>query len=238
MVGKIDGTLILLPGLDGTGIMLQDIADELSATIDVQIISYPGNVFLNYDALAQLARDQLPVGDVFVVGESFSGPVALRLAQIEPKKVKAVVLAASFGRLDLPFKPILKLLSAAISPDIVPRHLLSSILLGEDSTPQRREKLRKALASVAPRVLAARAGEALDVDLLGNGAAIEQPVLYLQASRDRLIPKTMATNLRAIAQRLEVKVIDAPHFLFQTAIEDCASSIRAFIACNGGARSH
>lgn len=224
------GTLILLPGLDGTGIMLSDIADELRKSFRVQIVSYPTDVFLDYEALLSFVRGQLPDGDVFILGESFSGPVALRLAQVEPQKVRAVILGASFARLDLPLKPILSLLSKILSPRMLPQRVLSAILLGRSSTAKRRETLQATLASVAPHVLAARAACALEVDLLTTNTQIQQPVMYLQASHDRLMPKTAAECLRAIAPDLQIRAFDAPHFLFQTAPVECAKTIRTFIA--------
>lgn len=223
------GTVVLLPGLDGTGIMLDDMADALRKTVEVRIISYPTDVFLDYDALVSFVRDQLPDGDVFIVGESFSGPVALRLAQVEPVKVKAVILGASFGRLDFPFKPVLSLLSKTFSPRLLPQRLLSALLLGRGSTPERREKLRVALASVAPHVLTARAEAALNADIISPGVSIRQPVLYLKALRDRIMPSGAANDLKSIANGLQVKEIDAPHFLFQVAALDCSEAILNFI---------
>lgn len=65
------------------------------------IIDYPLDRRLGYDALVAHVRGRL-AGDRFVVvGESFSGPVAIELAASHPQ-VAGLVLAASFARHPLP----------------------------------------------------------------------------------------------------------------------------------------
>lgn len=71
---------IVLPGLDGTGVLLEDFAAALSEHFDVQVIPYPADKPLRYPQLCAFVRERLPPGDFILVAESFSGPVALRLA--------------------------------------------------------------------------------------------------------------------------------------------------------------
>lgn len=222
-------TVLLLPGLDGTGHLSNAFTAALASHIPVRTIRYPTDVPMGYDDLLALIRRQLPDGDFAVIGESFSGPLALRLAREEPEKVKAVILGASFARLDLPAKRLLTRLVEMFSPRLVPEGILSSMLMGKSATPELRAQLRAALASVAPDVLRARAIAAMEVDLLGPEHQIRQSILYLRATSDRLIPRTTGTSLAAMTPRLHIQDVASPHFLFQTAPEACTQAVLRFL---------
>lgn len=217
-------TAVLLPGLDGTGLLLSDFAKLLETHFSVKVVRYPTHQPFDYDDLMGLVRRQLPTGDYIVIGESFSGPLALRLAQEEPAGLKGVVLGASFARLDLPAKPVLSYLANLISPHLVPTSMLTHFLLGRSATPELRKHLKQVLAIVDPLVLSIRARAALKVDYLGS----PQPVLYLRANADRLVPKSAAQHLSKIVPDLRIHDIAAPHFLFQVAPYECAAAINDF----------
>jgi pimeloyl-ACP methyl ester carboxylesterase len=221
-------TAVLLPGLDGTGLLLSDFTKLLETHFSVKVVRYPTHQPFDYDDLMGLVRRQLPTGDYIVIGESFSGPLALRLAQEEPAGLKGVVLGASFARLDLPAKPVLSYLANLISPHLVPTSMLTHFLLGRSATPELRKHLKQALAIVDPLVLSIRARAALKVDYLGSPQTVLQPVLYLRANADRLVPKSAAQHLSKIVPDLRIHDIAAPHFLFQVAPYECAAAINDF----------
>ena len=85
--------LILLPGLDGTGKRFADFIRVLMPGIDTQIVSYPTDLPLGYAELERRVCDELPGDRSFVLlGESFSGPIAIRIAVAPPPGLKGVIL--------------------------------------------------------------------------------------------------------------------------------------------------
>jgi pimeloyl-ACP methyl ester carboxylesterase len=218
---------VLLPGLDGTGLMLSEFAAALGAFTEVKIVRYPHFQPWDYDALLSFVRTQLPDTPHVVIGESFSGPLALRLAQEGQTELRGIILGASFARLDLPFKKAISCLTGIVSPRIVPTDILAPFLLGRWSTAVHRRRLRSTLTQVSPQVLSVRAKAALAVDQT-TGGNIRLPVLYLRASEDRLIPKSATNVIAALAPRIEIREIAAPHFLFQAAPMECAAAVRTF----------
>lgn len=221
-------TALILPGLDGTGQLLGDFASALELRFKPIILRYPTDVALGYDQLFGLIEANKPEGDYLVIGESFSGPLALRHAFTRPAGLKAVVLGASFARLDLPAKPLVKMLARTVSPRLLPAAFLHPLLLGRWSTPRLRQLLKSALASVNADVLAGRAQAALDVDLTSAMPSTGLPLLYLRAMRDRLMPKTAVQSVSICAVDMTIEDVLAPHFIFQTAPEHCAARIAAF----------
>src|SRR5690349_11939308 len=88
--------LILLPGMDGTGELFGPLLAELPIELPVAVVSYPDRAASYADHVA-VARTELPRDRPFVLlGESFSGPVAVRLAAEAPSNLRGLILCASF----------------------------------------------------------------------------------------------------------------------------------------------
>jgi len=91
-------TLILLPGMDGTGLLFQDFVEALGAEIRAVVVSYPKNESLTYTALESTVQRQLPSDEPYVLlAESFSGPLAISIAASGPSGLLGVVLCCSFA---------------------------------------------------------------------------------------------------------------------------------------------
>lgn len=78
--------LIILPGLHGTGTLHAEFLSALSGTFErSQVLAYPSDETLGYAELETLVRAELPGSEPFVLlGESFSGPIALAIAAKPP----------------------------------------------------------------------------------------------------------------------------------------------------------
>ncbi len=221
--------LIILPGFDGTGLGLRPLIDALAPGIDATVLSYPNDSAWGYEALRDWVRPHLPRAPYILLGESFSGPLALQLAADRPEGLRAVVLAASFARLDLPLKPLFALSARYAPPRAAPIALLRFLLTNGVVRPDLEPALKSAIRSTPPDVLRARTRAVLAVDLPAEAMRVKMPALYLQATRDRLIPAAALESVRQIAPQLEVIDVDAPHFLLQTRAHDCAAAIKDFV---------
>jgi hypothetical protein len=91
--------LVLLPGLDGTGLLFEDFVAALGSDVDVVVARYPTDRPLDYANLEQIARSFIPPNIPFVLlGESFSGPIALSIAASSPPGLLGVIMCCSFAR--------------------------------------------------------------------------------------------------------------------------------------------
>src|SRR5688500_10831267 len=86
----------MLPGLDGTGKLFQPLISALPKYLEPVVISYPQVVSLDYAALAELVRKQLPDDRFVLLAESFSGPIALAASALKPEHLVAIVLCTTF----------------------------------------------------------------------------------------------------------------------------------------------
>lgn len=222
--------LCLLPGLDGTARMLRGFADVARPGFDrVDVIAYPTDRVLGYRELEALVRAALPRETPFVLlGESFSGPIALSIAADPPPNLIGLVLSTTFAAAPVPLLSPFTSLSVIAPVRSVPMAALAALLLGRWSTPELREELSAALRSVEPTVLRARAAMAMRADVGDRLRRITVPTLALRARHDRLLrPSRVRTLVVGIARANEC-VLDGPHLLLQTRTQACADAVIAF----------
>ena len=228
--------LVLLPGMDGTGLMFEPFLKVLKG-FEAQVLRYPAGLLAYADCVAY-ARARLPKGRPFLLlGESFSGPVAIALAAERPPGLVALVLCSSFARNPRPglawLAPVLHVLPA----QWLPRSLLRRVMLGGGT--------QSPLAGLVDTVLPEFPQSTLKGRLLAAGAVdhtallggIQVPALALRASQDRLVPQAAAAWLRAHRPNLDLITLEGPHWLLQTRPEACLQAIQAFIERNQATRA-
>ncbi|WP_414158155.1 alpha/beta fold hydrolase [Pseudomonas sp. BNK-45] len=223
-------TLILLPGMDGTGTLFEPLRLALDPSLPVQVLDYPADQVLDYAALVQRVWQQLPTDRPFVLlGESFSGPVAVSIAARRPARLQGLVLCCSFVRNPRPALAPLAPLFGLLPMGRLPFWPMDALLLGGFSTPSLRQALGAAIAQVAPPVLQARLQEVIAVDASRALSETSVPVLYLRASRDRLVPDSAAALVRQLRPDAHLVEIDGPHCLLQASPREAAAQLQAFI---------
>ena len=82
----------------------------------------------------------------------------------------------------------------------------------EGSSPQ----LRSAIKQNSPAVLLHRFRLLQKVDVLAELAELECPLAYVQATRDRLVPKRCLSEIRKAKPDIIVHEIEGPHLIIQT----------------------
>ena len=97
-------TLVMLPGMHGTGELFEGLCDCLPPHVRAIRIEYPPDKINSYDNLFELVRSQVDEIDenFIVLGESFSGPLAIRIAEAALPNLTGVILVATFFKTPLP----------------------------------------------------------------------------------------------------------------------------------------
>jgi pimeloyl-ACP methyl ester carboxylesterase len=220
-------SVVLLPGLDGTDILFQPFVRALPDWIRPKCVKYPRDDW-RYDALLPLARDACRgEGDYFILGWSFSGPLALRLAAESPNGLRGVILSASFVRAPWPVLPWFR--SAVQSPVVRLAPIASTMLnLGYGNSEFHRDR-KAARAGVSPAALAGRARAALGVDVCSELHRCGVPLLYLAGSHDLVVPAWNARIVQKVMPSAEVVTIDGPHLAMRTNPAAAAAAVAAFM---------
>src|SRR5262249_9217238 len=143
--------------------------------------AYPPDRPCGYAELPPPGEAAIPDGQQFgILGESFSGPLALRLPARPPPGLPGILLFAFFVRHPFPF--VARWFRGLIRPwwfRVVPRWLIRRALLGRFDEPALAQMVEAAIAGVQPAVLAARARAILEVDVSAQLQVCQVPLLYL-----------------------------------------------------------
>ena len=220
-------SVLLLPGMDGTGELLTALVDQLSLLRSAQIISFPANRSLGYDDLIAFVAERTPKGRFAILGESFSGPIAIEIAATE-SRVAGLILASSFARHPIPslFAPLANVLDLRW----VPTKLVEAALLGSTGTPELKDRLSKLLARLPREIIRTRASEVLRVDKRNRLRQITCPILCLHGRFDRLVGRQCLEEITLAQPRCQVQWFDASHMLLETHTDAAVDAIGEF--CN------
>lgn len=222
--------LVLLPGLDGSGELFTPLLKVLPEVFAPRVVSYPGDQSLDYATLVQTVLPQLPrSGPYLLLGESFSGPVAMAVAHQAPHPPCGLVLCCTFAACPRPR------LSRWLDwiPSLPPVHalspwLLKNVLFGRWARPDLLEAMGRALAQVHPKVLYTRLQGVHGVDARADLAACSMPIQYWQASEDRLVPAEAFGVVRQAAPHSLLLRFEGPHALLQTRPDRAVEALAAF----------
>lgn len=224
-------TLILLPGLDGTGDLFEPFIAALGSEVNVKVVRYPVAEALGYQDLEVLVRQALPVSEPFVLlGESFSGPIAISIAAEPPPNLVATILCCTFISNPQPRLAAFRWLLPLANPRFAPLAVISSLLMGKYATVALRSTLASTLAKVSTAVFLARLGAIFSVNVAAKLAKVQVPVMYLQALQDRLIPAQESTKVLKAYPIAHVVKLEGPHFLLQVCPKQAANEVCSFLS--------
>jgi pimeloyl-ACP methyl ester carboxylesterase len=211
-------TLVLLPGMDGGDKLFGPLQAAVPAGVDTIAVGYPPGPRNGYDDLLPLVRAQLPVDrPFFLLGWSFSGPLALLAAAARPAGLRGVILAASFVKTPVRYLP--RWAGRLATPALFrfyPAASRAKALLGGYGTREVRRLLAEAHANAGVEAIACRARATLSIDATGALAACPVPVLYLRARKDGVIRGSHADEIRRLRPSVEIADIDGPHLALVT----------------------
>jgi len=218
--------LVLLPGLDGTGLLFKPFIDALPSGVETLVVTYPVDEKLSYEQLAEYVIEKLPEKEAFVlVGESFSGPVAYDIVLRQPENMQAVVFIASF--LKPPQRLVLgltRLLPRRLLLSLpVPEFILKLFLLGPDASTSLVDLFRESLGKVSTKVLTYRLDEIASLDLKIQKCDIK--AVYIQPDDDYLVPVQCLEPFKDAMSKLIVHQLEGPHFILQAKPQACADII-------------
>ena len=222
--------LVILPGLDGTGARITPFLREMERTVPVRVLKYPPDQPMGYVELESLVRQGLPQGEPYVLlAESFSGPIAIRVAADPPPGLAGLILCGTFARNPFPWLRAVRALAVRVPFKSLPRWLRAPLLWGSGDPRRAPPRAERASAAVEKAVIRRRLHEVLTVDATACLADITLPTLILGATRDRIVPRSAARLLAQRTRHGELAEIDGPHLLLQSRPTESAAAVLRFL---------
>jgi pimeloyl-[acyl-carrier protein] methyl ester esterase len=223
---------VLLPGLDGTGTLFDDFVRTAPADVRCDVVALPREP-LSYAELGERIAPQLQLTpETILLAESFSGPIAMQIAAGE--RLAALVLCNTF--VAPPAPSALAALPLTLFFHLpLPAFFIRRYLVGPNASDALVARVRVAVESVSPRVLASRLSNVLRVDVAGPLGRCSAPIVYLRSTQDNAVPDASVRALVSAASvPIQVVRIPAPHLLLQAApeaawraIEDSLADLRS-----------
>ena len=220
-------THTLLPGLHGNKTLFPPLLEELGDVL-TECVEYPTTISQSYESLEKWLSEQIDwqIPRV-IIAESFSGPLALRLAKRFPDSVLSLVLAASFCASStspnlalFPLRPLLML-----SPQ---RRTLKLFLIGDEASEQQFTELKKIVSKIPSKVLSQRIRAILSLQPSDSPCLKNLSKLILQAADDNMVPWETQNQLRMRYDHANTHWLDGPHLILQSASDECTSLIKEF----------
>lgn len=221
--------LIMLPGMDGTGVLFGPLLAQLS-DVDTEVVALPQEGPQDYPFLTEWVRERLPGEDFMVLAESFAGPIAARLTRDAGSALKGVIFVGSFLSTPSPlavsiakFLPIHQL---ARAPGATLFHRL--LFLGPDADRETVKLFRRVIKDVPPATLTARLSSISTLQA-NNRLLSPTPAVYIRAKSDRLVSTGKAEEFTEAYSRLSIMDVEGPHFVLQANARESAAAIRSAI---------
>jgi len=220
-------TILLLPGMDGGAALSERFRKELSLDFAANVLTYAPDQVAGYGDLEPKVRAVLSESSarVALIAESFSGPLAIRIAAAPPPSLRCVVLVATFAHSPAP-RFLGSLVGSPMFRKPPPAFVVRRLMLGKDATDEEVAKVQEAIRRVEAPVLANRLRAVMSVDVTSKLSSINIPCLYLRPTEDRLVrrPLTIPTG-----SNWEDDAIAGPHLILQHRPAECAERIARFI---------
>ena len=219
--------LLMLPGLDGTGQLFDPLRQAIGDEWSVRVMRYPLDRAGGYAELLRWLLAQLPPEmPVFIVAESFAGPLAIELAAQRPQQVRGVMLCCTFASNPRPglrwAGGLLPWLPVATRPSWP----VLRLLMGRYGTAVARRQMVEVVSGLPADLVRARLAAVLTVDVRAMLARVTQPVWLLQASDDALVPLAAIQVLCRGLPTSRLTTLQGPHALLQACPEAAAVVLR------------
>lgn len=225
--------LVLLPGLDGTGNLFTPFLNQFPDTSHVTVIPYPLEKHIPFAQLIDYLIPLLPKDTPLVIlGESYSGPVALSLAARDTIDIRGVILVATFAQYPRSWlKSIAKWLPLSLLFRLpIPDFVIRNYCFGSATNKTLSRMLRNSVKANKSNVLAKRAHDGASINVTELLTALKVPCLYIAASNDKMVPATAINILKRELKNLMVVTLEGSHFILQVQPEACFKTVNKFIS--------
>ncbi|MEO8531698.1 MAG: alpha/beta hydrolase [Deltaproteobacteria bacterium] len=205
--------IIVLPGLDGDVDLRAPLQAALSKIAPCQVIGYPRDI-ADYGDMQSHVAPLLPAGDFILIAESYGGPLAVMLAARGLPGLKGIVFVVTFAH-----QP--RYAPQAIVPALgwlpKPGRLAMRAILWLGGGWRAKSSAIAAMTEVGLRLpgetTSGRLKAVMSVDVRRELAALNVPMVYLQAASDQSVPRRAADDF--VAAGAELIRLPGTHYLLE-----------------------
>jgi surfactin synthase thioesterase subunit len=216
--------VLFLPGLDGTGLLFNDVINALPDNIDIEIISLNQTQgATNQDQAKQIAK-RFAQFELFIVAESYSGRIAYELCNILEGNVIGIVFIASFiSRPSFTSKFATFFPTPLLKPNFINNWLIQKVGFSGQTDYELANQVFKSLANADPMKLKERLRNISELKDPQKTHIV--PVTYIRPTRDYLVSNNAVDEVNLAFKNMNTISISGGHFIAQSRAEECAKII-------------
>lgn len=219
--------IVLLPGLDGTGEMFARVQALLDGEVRTSVVRYPNDPAFAYADYVAYAKSIIGDRRVFLLGESFSGPVSMGIAHDLGDQITGLVLVATFVLPPWPAWMIRR--AATVDPKATPVAIRDWVLMGNYQDAEMKGTVERIVTTLPRAVRGARLLQVAGVDARSKLMQLRCPILALHGSGDWLVPKRSLVRAINGKRGAAMTTIAGAHMLLQTRSAEAARHILRFV---------
>ena len=181
------------------------------------VCTYPDDSSLGYRELLDVALECCPTNEPYLVlGESFSGPIAIEIGAKKPPMLKGIILVNTFVICPHPYLAKIAALLPGPALSKPPDMLLKYLLQEKESGTGPLLTLKAVLRSLDSEVIRSRLSSILAVDVRTVTPDIETDICVIQSKNDMAIPRSARRLLLDCLNLTEAHQLPGNHFGLQT----------------------
>lgn len=217
--------------MDGTGDLFHEFAAFAPSIVTPLVTPLPP-IGPYEDLLDEIAARLPESGKFAILAESFSGPLAIRLAALPSPRVVSLILCNTFAT--PPRHHALRMIPWRLVFSFpAPARIIQGLLLDSAASPNLVEQVRAAVRKARPKIMAARIRAVLTVNEIAALRKLSCPVLYVRGTNDRLVPQRNVDEIARNIGNFKQSNISGPHMLLQTESVRAWEAIEQFLRENG-----
>lgn len=231
--------IFLLPGLDGSGVILQKLSDALTRLgMKVFVVSYPKDDTYNYDDYANYVKnfinESIGVESPFsLFAESFGGPIIPALYKSLELRIEKIIFCASFVTNPMVGARVLKFFNKSVDASRISSLAYMVNFLGLNPSADAVEVFNKAQQGLNDSLVRARINEVLSLTHTGKELEhfknISTPILYIQARYDTVVLPKGYLSLKRLNPHTKLKVLSGSHLVSYVQSHKVAEEIYYFL---------
>lgn len=215
--------ILLLPGMDGTGVLFEPFVKAFPNSIDIQVATLIQEIDVSFEEQASALLGQVKNNTV-IVAESYSGLVAHELGKLAPESIKHIVFAASFLERPSILAKFGNLVpKTMLDYTLYPKSIVMQVLFGKYRSQYLMRLFERAMVDVPLDLLEFRIKQVCNLNKVEHRRDI--PATYLQAERDSLVSSNAVDVFKKSYTRLNYKTVQGSHFVLQTNPKDTAREV-------------
>lgn len=218
--------IILLPGVDGSGILFEPFIKIFKSEVPVEVM--PLTQDSDQSILNQVSIIENAVGDeeVILIVESYSGLLAYELAKRNKIQINQIFFFGCFLQPPSLIGKIGRFLPVRLL-NIIPSKVLAHILFNRWSSPELNQLLSQAIQSINFSNIKKRFKTIATVQKPSQ--VIDVPCVYVQATMDNLVSAYNLKTFEELCSNLQVEIVEATHMLLQTQPEAMSQLIHKYL---------